>query len=67
MTQPKLRQQINSLVTPGERIGSVNARGIGEKLALIAGKGTYIRQVSELMKCLTLTLTQGASSFDNNP
>lgn len=45
MAAPKLRHPLNSLLTPGERIGSVNARGTAEKKVLVAGKGTYVRQV----------------------
>ena len=45
MAPPKLRHLLDSLLTPGERIGSVQIRGAEKKL-LIAGKGTYVRQVS---------------------
>ena len=47
MAPPKLRHQLNSVLTPGERISSVNVRGTGEKKVLVAGNGTYVRQVRD--------------------
>ncbi|KAL3796107.1 hypothetical protein HJC23_000610 [Cyclotella cryptica] len=43
-SSPRLRHPLNSRITPGERIGSVLLRGVGEKKMLIPGKGTYVRQ-----------------------